>query len=69
MSSLQQPTTVLDDFTTSEGDLAFPWRYFNTILASPQPVAADEYAEERWLDANTIPLMVNRYSGTLVEAE
>ncbi len=25
----------------------------------------NEYAEERWLDANTTPLLVNRYSGTL----
>jgi prepilin-type N-terminal cleavage/methylation domain-containing protein len=31
--------------------------------------AIDEYAEERWLDANAVPLLVNRYNGTLVRGE
>jgi hypothetical protein len=31
--------------------------------------AIDEYAEERWLDDNAVPLLVNRYNGTLVRGE
>jgi type II secretory pathway pseudopilin PulG len=74
IASLADPTTPIDDFTTSEGDVTFIYppadRPF-TITAAP-PVGDyrfHEYAEERWLDANTIPLLINRYSGVVVEAE
>ena len=63
------PDKVIDDFATTQADRWQPWRFFSDALGQGPPAAADEYAEERWLDANTIPLMVNRYSGTLVEAE
>ena len=71
VTTLATPQTI-DDFKTTEGDYAFLFPYG----ARPQDLGgtaaqqqANEYAEERWLDANTTPLMVNRYSGILVEAQ
>ncbi len=31
--------------------------------------AAGERAEESWLDQNSVPLMINRYNGTLLRGE
>ena len=56
--------TVIQTFQTSDGDVLYAYPPRNPI-----PGVADEYAEERWLDANAPPLMVNRYSGVLVEAQ
>ena len=60
---------VIANFTTGTSDFYPLWSDFNALFQPDATTAIDEYAEERWLDANTIPLMVNRYSGTLVEAE
>lgn len=68
IDSLATPV-VIEDFKTSRRDKAYPWVYFNRINDFGAQSLEHEYAEERWLDANTIPLMVNRYSGTLVEGE
>ena len=31
--------------------------------------AADESAEELWLDSNSLPLLIDRYNGTLIKGE
>jgi prepilin-type N-terminal cleavage/methylation domain-containing protein len=31
--------------------------------------ARDEFAEETWIDDNAVPLLVNRYNGTLIRSE
>jgi prepilin-type N-terminal cleavage/methylation domain-containing protein len=73
IASMADPTTPLDDFQPTEGDVTFlypPNRRPQNLATPTRPdYRFDEYAEERWLDANAIPLMVNRYSGTLVEGE
>ncbi len=74
VASLVDPTTPFDEFVTSDGDVTFLYPPADRPIGITQPPPAGdwrfhEYAEERWLDANTIPLMVNRYSGTIVEAE
>lgn len=74
IASMADPPTTLDDFTTSEGDVTFIYPPADRPLAiTATPPVGDyrfhEYAEERWLDASTIPLMVNRYSGVLSEAD
>ena len=55
---------VIDTFVTTDADITatFPSR---PALAADS--AFNEYAEERWLDANARPLLVNRFSGTLVD--
>ncbi len=55
---------VIAAFATSQGDgnFAFP--------PADRPTSPDnEYAEERWIDANTTPLLVNRVTGQLSDAE
>jgi len=52
-----------DIFATSDGDVTRAYPFGD----APGSFYA-EYAEERWLDANTTPLLVNRFSGTLAEA-
>lgn len=76
ITSLAAPTSSFADyFRTTSGDVLFRYPPDDRpiSLTDPPPAGTDwrfhEYAEERWLDANTIPLMVNRYSGTLVEGE
>ena len=71
VTTLAMPV-VIENFKTTEGDFVFPL----PLGDRPQDLGgtaaqqqANEYAEERWLDQNTIPLMVNRYSGILVEAQ
>ena len=66
VATLATPTPI-DNFNATEGDFLFA--YPPDDRPSGANALADEYAEERWLDANTIPLMVNRYSGVLVEAQ
>ncbi len=57
------------DFVTSDADIIPSYPNYDqtedhwTQLGGP---IFNEYAEERWLDANTEPLLVNRFSGTLV---
>lgn len=63
----------IDEFTTTDGDL----NYFYPAGDRPTDLGASvnppndprfhEYAEERWLDSNTTPRLVNRFSGTLVD--
>ena len=65
------------DATRTEADALFqpnaqtPSDPFTTTL----PLYADfngianELAEETWLDQNTVPLLINRYSGALSEAQ
>ncbi len=36
---------------------------------TPAVVAAEEQNEELWLDNNTMPLVINRYNGTLIKGE
>lgn len=77
ITTLAEPTSPFADyFRTTQGDVRFPYPPQDrptAAMTEPVPAGTDwrfhEYAEERWLDANTIPLMVNRYSGTLTEAE
>lgn len=76
IASISEPTTPLERFQTTDGDVTFAYPPDDrpADLGTRATLASgdyrfDEYAEERWLDANTIPLMVNRYSGMLVEAE
>ena len=37
--------------------------------AGAYTTGSPEFIEERWLDENAVPLLVNRYSGTLVRAQ
>lgn len=41
--------------------------FYNDNVA--QPDMTQERAEETWLDSNTVPLLINRYSGALSEAQ
>jgi Tfp pilus assembly protein FimT len=58
----------IDVFDTTPGDLNFTYPAWDTADAAEVALRTvlNEYAEERWLDANTEPLLVNRFSGTLV---
>ncbi|MEM1012881.1 MAG: prepilin-type N-terminal cleavage/methylation domain-containing protein [Planctomycetota bacterium] len=53
---------VIANFDTTQGD-------FNFFYPTRNDDSEDEYAEERWLDANTAPLLVNRFSGQLSRSE
>ncbi len=63
--SIEDPPTIIDDFETTEHDLNAPYPNFDPTFLPPATLLANEYAEERWLDANTTPLLINRFSGTL----
>lgn len=39
------------------------------IPAAPALTPAQEQAEETWIDQNSVPLLINRYNGTLVRGE
>ena len=46
------------------------------VMGGPQPaedrtdvMGGPEQAEEDWIDKNSIPLIVNRYNGTLIRGE
>lgn len=73
IASIADPVTPFDAFLPTDGDVLFLYPPANRPRDLGSPTTGDfrfdEYAEERWLDANTIPLMVNRFSGTLVEGE
>ncbi len=57
---------VITSFDTTKGD-GLPAFY---LPQDDRPAnTADEYAEERWLDANTKPLLINRASGQLSDAD
>ena len=59
----------IDDFVTSDRDPTMSYPNFDPGDADVglNPAGySNEYAEERWLDANAEPLLVNRFSGTLV---
>jgi prepilin-type N-terminal cleavage/methylation domain-containing protein len=51
---------------SSEGD----WMTRNVLSGMNNPgTLADEQNEEIWLDTNSLPLLVNRYNGTLIKGE
>ena len=56
---------ITEFFTPTEFDLTNFYPVFDP--AGELATIFNEYAEERWLDANTTPLLVNRFSGTLVD--
>ena len=44
----------------------------NASLGDPQATGATygtELGEEQWIDENSVPLLINRYNGTLVRGE
>jgi prepilin-type N-terminal cleavage/methylation domain-containing protein len=49
----------------TEGDAFFTQPFFT----SPGAYTLDERNEEDWLDENTVPLLINRFSGTLGRTE
>ncbi|WP_428937568.1 pilus assembly FimT family protein [Fontivita pretiosa] len=40
-----------------------------TRKITPSAYAATEAPEEQWLDANAVPVLINRYNGTIVKGE
>ena len=50
----------------TEGDTDYFTPSTVVPMASPSAYNPDELAEETWLDQNTTPLMVNRFSGALM---
>jgi prepilin-type N-terminal cleavage/methylation domain-containing protein len=45
------------------------WQFSPSVGAYNQNAPYDEASKERWLDDNAVPLLVNRYNGTLVRGE
>ena len=56
------------DFTDSDTQIAGAG--FNNVLGASLPgYGGAEAAEETWIDQNSIPLIINRYNGTLIRGE
>jgi hypothetical protein len=41
----------------------------NQYTAYTSGTTPSQFAEENWLDQNATPLLLNRYTGTLIKAE
>ena len=56
-------------FIPSEGDFMIPASVYSTAYLPAPATLADEQNEEKWLDTNTLPLLINRSNGTLIKGE
>ena len=56
------------DYTDSDAQVAGSG-FLNAAGASLSGYGGQEQGEEDWIDKNSIPLMVNRYNGTLIRGE
>ena len=65
-------TFLAQGATSTEGDFIFPRTYFDTTVypANRFPTSiGNETTEETWLDHNSLPLLINRYDGSIIKGE
>ena len=53
----------------TEGDFIYPSSIYDNNAPPAPATSADEQAEETWLDSNSLPLLIDRHSGTLIKGE